>query len=681
MKKYFFIAASFVISLVFFGFWFFLRSPLFLSLPPESPRIFDTRDTLLFWGLSENDEYFWKIPFSEISPHFVVAATLAEDARFWEHGGFDGLSMIRALGQNLLSGSVVSGASTLTQQVAKNILDNPPRTIPQKIRELFVALHLEAQLSKEEIFASWANRASFSGNIRGVEAASRLFFNVPAHSLTPAQAAFLAAIPQNPSRKMNQIQVRQQRILEKMQKEGFLTSAEFDAAITEEIPNNRFFPQNLAPHFSQFLQEQFPDETDFHSSLDLRLQQKAEQILRGNLKILSAHNAGNAAILAFENATGAIKIWIGSADFSNASLDGEVDVLRSFRQVGSTLKPFLYLRAFQKMNWSSETEILDEPRNFPVDFGNFFEPKNYDLDFRGVLTVRSAIAESRNVPAVSTLEQIGVSDFVAFLRGLGADFLSDMPEDYGLGIALGSAEMRLMSLAKIYGILARNGQDFELCSSKNCPIQDGREFLNKNIVLEMTDILSDNSARVPSFSENSALSFSFPVAAKTGTTRNFDDNFVVGYTPDFTVLVWVGNADGASMNGVSGISGAGPIFHDVVSLLAEEYLPRSFEKPLPPPPNLPSPTEPHLETPKKENPSFSSLRILSPLSGSRFTIDVSRPISAQKIAFETSTSAEFFLDGEQIFSGTRFLWIPEKGRHLLRVEAMGESMESEFWVE
>lgn len=606
---------------------------------------------------SDQDEYrLQEVDFADMPISFVLAVLALEDDNFFAHGAVDVPAVFRAFFQNLAAGEVVSGASTITLQLAKKMLGNSQRTLKNKIREAILAFRLEKQFSKEEIFGLWANHAPFGGNIVGLSAASELYFRKSPKHLSLAQSAYLASIPNNPVRYSPQtnpelLNKRKEYALLKMFQHNFIDENEFQAAF-QEVLEPLFNTSSLkAHHLVLFIRQQLPDVSSLMLSIDLGLQQKIESIINRYIVLLSGKNAKNAAAIVIENSTGAVRAYVGNADFSSVETDGQVDMLRSFRQVGSTLKPFVYYLAFRDLAWGSETIVLDEPVGFNTSVGTIFAPKNFDLEYRGEMTVRQALAQSRNVPAVSTLSRMGEKKFKVFLESLGGEFLLSQ-DDAGLSSVLGASEMRLLDLARMYVLLAREGEDFFFCFVGVCPEQQGDQVLKKSLALEITDILADNSARIEAFGEESPLASDFPLAAKTGTSRNFRDNYTVGYTPEYTVLVWVGNADGSPMREVSGITGAGPIFQDIINILPRSSAGFS----------LPQPRE------FKNNAGFSSLRILQPLPGAQYSVDASRSLVDQKLQFEASAEAEFFVDGISIGSGSEVFWLPENGSHLLEVK-------------
>lgn len=664
---------SLLVSMAWLLLFIWLRIPLsheLLSVDTGTLYL-DKNNKTLYFDTSFQEQYQLPlVEFRNISPYFTAAAIALEDKDFFRHRGIDFSSLSRALYQNIRSGKVISGASTLSQQLAKKILNNTDRTITNKLREMAYAIKLETQFSKEEIFAMWANRAPFSSNIVGIHAASAYFFHVRPEVLSLAQAAYLAGIPQNPEayspfKKPNAAKARQEYVLDILQRQQLILEQEQVFAQNETLEVNTRPPQILAPHFVIRVKGNANKTGTLRTSLDLGIQQNIESIIRRQLEFLQDHNANNAALIVIENQTGAIRAYVGNADFYDESTAGQVDVLRSFRQAGSTLKPFLYYLAFRDLDWTADTPVLDEPTSFRTALGTEFAPKNFDLGFRGEMTVRDALAESRNIPAVTTLAAIGEQKFFDLMSVLDVKPLQSA-EDAGLSAALGAAEIRLIDLASAYSTLAREGKTFELCFLEPCVTQSGKQEMNKNLVLEISQVLADNVARIGAFGENSALEFDIPVAVKTGTSRNFKDNFAIGYTPAFTVLAWVGNADGSAMKEISGVTGAGPILHDTVALLSRLYPLKSFPRPA---------------ARAQSSGAVPVLRILSPLPSSQFVIDPSRAAESQKIRFATNISAHFFLDDVLLGTGEEILWIPEKGSHHLTVsDDKGNSADSRFTV-
>jgi penicillin-binding protein 1C len=665
--------SSLVCSSFLFVFWawsFLFPIPNAYVSQEYGQRFTDRNGQVLSFSVSSQDKYLLEaVDFADMPLSFVLAVLALEDDNFFAHGAIDAPAVFRALFQNVIAGEIVSGASTITLQLAKKMLGNTNRTLANKIREAVLAFRIEKQFSKEEIFGMWTSRAPFGGNIVGLSAASEFYFRKQPQYLSLAQSAYLASIPKNPSlyspkNNPELLEKRKEYALLKMFQHDFITKEEFQTALHEKITPVFSAPSIKAPHLVLYLSQQLADVSSLALALEIGLQQKVESIIDRYMVYLDGHNANNAAAMVIENSTGAVRAYVGNTDFFSSESDGQVDMLRSFRQVGSTLKPFVYYLAFRDLFWGPQTIVLDEPIGFDTSIGTTFAPKNFDLDYRGKITIREALAQSRNIPAVSTLAQVGEKKFKEFLQSLGVDFLLPQ-DDIGLSSVLGASEMQLLDLARLYVLLAREGQDFFFCFVGVCPQQHGNQILQRNLVLEITDILSDNTARIDAFGEDSPLANGFPVAAKTGTSRNFRDNYTVGYTPEYTVLVWVGNADGSPMREVSGISGTGPIFQDIINILPKSA--SDFSSPIP--------------RDTSSNSGFSVLRILQPLPNAQYSLDPSRSIEDQKIRFQSSANAEFFVDGELVGSGKEVLWMPKTGEHLLRVVSDSESESVQFFVE
>jgi len=317
------------------------------------------------------------------------------------------------------------------------------------------------------------------------------------------------------------------------------------------------------------------------------------------------------------------------------------------------LKPFLYLLAFSKLGWNSDTEIADEPIAFTTSMGTPWEPKNYDLEYKGDVTVRQALAQSLNIPAAKTLDAIGVDEFIGFLEKFGIDF-ADSDADFGLSAALGTPEMRLLSLAHAYGVLARGGKDFDFNVFSETSSMPYNQITSRDDALEVINILSDNNARIDAFGEDSALSFAYQVAAKTGTTRDFRDNFAIGFTSEVVVFVWVGNADGSPMREVSGITGAGPIFNKVMNLVMQNRPKKDFD--------IPKNTTNNSVEILDDVQTADDFRIILPADNARFYISPDLSLESQKIRFKASDACDWFIDDVNIGSEIEILWLPKKGK-------------------
>jgi penicillin-binding protein 1C len=511
-------------------------------------------------------------------PSALVAATLAaEDRRFFSHPGIDARAVARAVRQNLTERRIVEGGSTITQQVAKLLLarrsPHRPRRFREKIEEAVLAVRLEHRLGKREILAMYLNMASYGNQIVGAERASRAYFGREASMLTGAQAAFLAGLPQrptrfNPHRNLDLALSRQRTVLSRMERFELLTAAEAREAREERIAFSREAAPFLAPHFVEMvLAEAGPDRPPrIETTVDSRLQADIAGIIRSQRPALERHGAGNVAVVVLDNRRGEWLAWEGSGDFFDGRRGGAINGPLTPRQPGSALKPFTYALAFEQGS-TPATVLPDVPSHFPTaESGVLYTPRNYDGRYRGPLLARRALAGSENVPAVALASQLGVPRLLRFLARAGLTTLDQNPSYYGLGVTLGNAEVRLDELVAAYAAFARGGEWIAPTWKREAPPEDRtrRRLVSALTAYWTTDILSDAEAREYIFGRGGSLEFPFPVAVKTGTSQAYHDNWTIGYTRDVTVGVWVGNFDRTPLRDSSGVTGAGPIFHAVM---------------------------------------------------------------------------------------------------------------------
>jgi penicillin-binding protein 1C len=461
------------------------------------------------------------------------------------------------------------------------------RTLPSKVREAWLAVRLDHSLSKEGILLQYLNRISYGNQAFGIEAAARQYFDKPASRLSLAESAFLAAVPRaptvlNPYRNFAGVKRRQEEILRRMQGLGYIDTAALERALREPVeprpPEEKF----RAPHFCDWVLSRVPaDErpriTEIRTTLDLAMQAKVESLIRDGLSRLEKKGVTNAAAIVLDNATGDILAMAGSRDFFDAARDGQVNGALALRQPGSTLKPITYGLGLEN-GLTAATILEDDPTPFATPDGAF-APENYDESFHGPIRLRSALASSYNVPAVAVLQALGPDLLYAKLRQMGFAGLTQPPGFYGVGLTLGSAETTLLELARAYAALARGGvfrPERSLLATygkdgrtlESAPPAAPRRVFSEAAAYIITDILSDRDARIPSFGYYSPLNLPFAAAAKTGTSKDYRDNWTVGYTPSVTVGVWAGDFTGKPMRNVSGITGAGPIFRDIIQLAA-----------------------------------------------------------------------------------------------------------------
>ncbi|MHC9544260.1 MAG: penicillin-binding protein 1C [Vulcanimicrobiota bacterium] len=561
-----------------------------------SCNICDRNGNVLRTVLSDEDGTSCRVSLEEISPYVLSATTAAEDRRYYSHWGVDLKASGRAVLQNLKARRIVSGGSTITQQYAKLLFHLSKRSFFNKGKEMLYAFKLERSLGKKKILELYLNRIPYSNQIYGIEAASRTYFDKPSRDLSLAQSAFLAAIPQapsfyNPYRNRDIILTRQREILKGMLDTGVIDTKAFDEAVNEEISVIEKKESYLAPHFCDLIQKWLNDKgirkaARVFTSLDLTIQAEVEALLLEQIRALEDYEVTNGAVVVMDNGTGEIVALAGSADYWGA--EGQFNAAVARRQPGSALKPFTYALALER-NYSPATLLPDLKTAIPTDNGDF-TPENYDRTFHGPVRLRQALACSYNVPAVRILQQIGPEFLLERLRYAGFASLDRNPDFYGVGLTLGSGEVTLLEMVRGYSVFPRGGDWIDdrmvqnVQDSEGCRIdfsQDGtrHSVFSPQIAYLITDILSDREARVPAFGTCSALDLPFPCAAKTGTSKGFRDNWTVGYTSHYTVGVWVGNFDGKEMKKVSGITGAGPLFRNVMRFLHKTSRPADFYRP------------------------------------------------------------------------------------------------------
>ncbi len=551
-----------------------VKSPSFHSV-----RFTDREGGTLQEVLSRSESQALRVPLGEVSPYLRQAMVAVEDRRFYRHGGVDFAAVARALLQNIRARQAVSGGSTITLQLAR-MLQPAPRTIASKLRECFRAWRIEAGMTKEEILEEYLNRLPMGGNIYGVEAASRAYFGVAASELSLAQAAFLAAIPNSPTRlhpyrHRENVRPRQQHVLKRMAAEGFIAKERVEPAGRERVSVRAQETVFTAPHFVFHLMEGLPPVTrQVDTTIDSDLQLLLAHEVFEAVERLRPRRVTNAAAVLLDTPTGEVLAYVGSADFFDGAAGGQNDGVRALRQPGSALKPFLYGLAFER-GYTPASLLADVPLALPMPEG-VYRPKNYGETFLGPVRARVALASSLNVPAVRLVGDLGVSAFLEKLRGLGFTSLDRDADHYGAGLPLGSGEVRLLELAGAYRALAAGGETAplrEVRALDGRPPEAGpppsRQALDPRAAFLVAQVLSDRFARASAFGVDSILALPFHCAVKTGTSFRFTDSWAAGFTGDYTLAVWVGNFDGSPMQELSGASGAGPLFAAIMTGLYE----------------------------------------------------------------------------------------------------------------
>lgn len=594
----------------------------------QTTTIFDRNGDPL-WEI--NDPNFGRrsyVTLDRISPYLLQATIATEDRNFYKHSGVDMFAILRAVYYNLTEGSIVSGASTITQQVARNVLlteeERQTQSINRKVREAILAVRLADEYTKEEILEVYLNQIYYGNMAYGIEAASQTYFGKEpfagpaldpdkpfqslksARALSLAEAALLAGLPQspayhNPYNFPERAKTRQKVVLNLMVEAGYINQEEAKTALNEPVLDTLvpLARNQKAPHFANYVLSEleanppignlnlYEAGLQIQTSLVPELQTLAEEIVAKQVDALADKNVTNGALVALDPTTGQILAMVGSKDFWGDKISGQINMATTPRQPGSSIKPFVYLAAFEK-GWDAGTVIQDEPKQYVDSVGNVYAPTNYDLKFHGPVSIRTALANSYNIPAVEAMNFVGVDDFRQRAAWFGMPSLvSD--KYYGLALALGAAEMSLLDMTGAYQGLANYGRRIKphaiarILDSANQdvspPPAQPVSAMRAEFAYILTMILADNEARTPSFGRNSWLNLKRPAAAKTGTTNDFRDNLVLGYTPDLVVGVWVGNADYSPMRGTTGLSGAGPIWHEFMTRAHEGRPPTEFTRP------------------------------------------------------------------------------------------------------
>ncbi|NTU46560.1 PBP1A family penicillin-binding protein [Candidatus Roizmanbacteria bacterium] len=555
-----------------------------------STHLYDRHGTLLYEMY--DDQNRTPIQLSQL-PSYVGKATVAiEDKDFYRHNGVSWYSgVLRALWETVVSKNV-QGGSTITQQLVKSALLTPERTVQRKVKEFILALWTERLYAKDKILEMYLNQVSYGGSAYGIEEAAKSYFGIPAKQLSLAEAAFLAGLPQAPSLYSPYInpelaKQRKNDVLKKMAEQGYISLPEKQKAEQEDIQIKPIQTVIHAPHFVFYTKAVLEDQygsnlveqggLSITTTLDLPLQQKAEQILREELEKIKNLNVTNGAILVTKPKTGEILAMVGSVDYF-AAPSGAYNVTTALRQPGSSIKPLMYSLALDR-GYTAASLIDDSPVSFPNPWGPAYTPLNYDGRYHGKVPLRMALANSYNIPAVKVLNAVGVDSFVEQAKRLGITTWTDQSR-FGLSLTLGGGEVHMTDMAEAYGTFANAGNKATLSPVKGIYKIDGstlyafqpeqKKVLNEGVAFIISHILADNFARQNAFGAHSSLEIpGYTISVKTGTTNDKKDNWTIGYNGDYLVAVWVGNNDNTPMNPslTSGITGAAPIWNRVMSYL------------------------------------------------------------------------------------------------------------------
>jgi penicillin-binding protein 1C len=609
----------------------------------ETTRILDRRGNLLYEILDPQAGRRTYVPLDRISPYMVAATIATEDSGFYSHPGFDPFAIARATLQNLEQQGSGGGASTITQQIARGLLLSPEersqRTGLRKIREIMLAAEITRRYSKDEILELYLNQNYYGNLAYGVEAAAETYFSTSADRLTLSQAAFLAGLVQAPAvydiyTNREATLTRQRQVLTLMvitsQEQGCIyvsnapqpvcVTPEEAGAAAAELNNVPFKAPAVSinfPHWVSFVRSQLEELYDpqtiyrsgftVYTTLDPDLQRMAQDMVRQQIQALADRHVTDGALVAIQPNSGEILAMVGSADYEDQASGGQINMAIRPRQPGSSIKPLTYTAAFEK-GWTPATLIWDVPSEFPPS-GNPddprppYKPVNYDERFHGPVLVRTALANSYNIPAVKTLNFVGIYDdpstpqkdgLIAMAERLGITTLTR--DDYGLSLTLGGGDVTLLQLTGAYAVFANGGLRVPPVAITRIVDHNGKtvysyeqpqadQVISAEHAYLITSILSDNAARTPAFGPNSLLNLPFPVAAKTGTTNDFRDNWTLGYTPELAVGVWVGNADYTPMQNTTGLTGAAPIWNQFMQA-AETQLSGGHPPPFVRPPGI-----------------------------------------------------------------------------------------------
>ncbi len=671
-------------------------------------------------------------PFDQISPALIDAVLASEDKRFFEHSGVDLRAAASAAINNLRGGTTLRGASSISMQVAA-MLDksltraSDGRTVQQKIDQAQAAWELERTWSKQQILETYLNTLFFRGEIQGIGAAAEFLFGKSPHGLNATESALLAALIRGPQASRAVVERRACEVLKGLDAKGDCATLAYSIDRWSSTSSLRSEAESIAPHVAKYLPS-FAVSPSNHSAstnsqrtetttLDRELQLAARDAIAKHLPQISGRNAHDAAVIVIDNATGEVLAYVGSS--GRLSEAGEVDAARAPRQAGSTLKPFIYGLGIEKNLFTAATLLDDAP--FSVDVGGgAYTPQNYAHEYVGPVTVRTALASSLNVPAIRALTLVGVAPAHALLRRAGLTTLVDDPEHYGFSLALGSADVSLLELTNAYRAIANGGVasrvSFTPCNGGSCrsglprptvpvkqsgsrqaaPTAAAQRLFSEPTAWLIADMLADRGARYVTFGFDNPLALSHWAAVKTGTSKDMRDNWTLGFNTRVTVGVWVGNASGASMHSVTGITGAGPIWADVMEAAAARY---GVSRPAAAPGALVKRrvifsdgleasrdewfvrgTEPNVNAQMQvaaREASGSGARILSPTDGTIIALDPDIPTKNQRVALKSGDVAQaacWEVNGESLgcSEGNGF-WSPSAGNFTIRLlDKVGE---------
>lgn len=585
----------------------------------QSTKIYDRTGKILLYDIHDNIRRT-VVPLNKISRHLRNATIAIEDENFYSHGGIQPKAILRAFLVDVLTGSFSQGGSTITQQVIKNTLLTKSKSISRKVKELILAIKVERMLTKNQILEIYLNEIPYGGNIYGAEEAAQYFFGVPASNLTLAESAYLAALPQAPTRyspygnNMNLLQDRKNLILSKMLELKFITKQEYTQAKDTKVIFKQHIGNTIkAPHFVFYIREYlekkygknavYKDGLKVITTLNYKLQKVAEaDVLKYATINEKLYNASNAALVAVDPKTGQILAMVGSRNYFDKTIDGKFNVATARRQPGSSFKPIVYSTAFE-LGYTPSTVVFDVPTQFSVSCNkkdsnpktnNCYTPSNYNDKVVGPITLRNALAQSKNIPSVKVLYLTGIQRVLNVAKRLGITTLTKSPSFYGLPLVLGGGEVTPLQMTNAYATFANNGIHHKLVSilrienSKGKILeqytpQPGTRVLTKQSTALLTSILTDIQARIPTYGPDSFDFGKTKVAVKTGTTNDFRDVWILGYTPNIAVGTWAGNNNDTPIAGHFAGTVLGPLWKSFMRSAIPLFPNTPFPTPAPEP--------------------------------------------------------------------------------------------------
>src|ERR1700722_8865075 len=651
--------------------------------PSEAQLLDRNGDPVHELRIDRHGRRFAWTPLDEISPALTQAIVTSEDHRFWSHHGLDVIAITTSAAR-ALAGGKRRGASTITMQLASLIdpslgKSQARRTILRKFRQVFAGLAIERRWSKSEVLEAYLNLVTYRGELQGIGAASRVMFGKAPHGIDSAEAVLLAALIRAPNAHRESVAIRANALSRALGSSGPSRAAiasSLDSAFSRRTSD--YARVALTPHLAERL---LHGESGFaRCTLDRDLQRFVIDTLHRQIVDVRDRRVDDGAVIVVENSTGEVWAYVGGAgDLSTAP---DFDAIRAPRQPGSTLKPFLYALAVDKLLLTAASLMEDTPLELPEQRG-IYRPLDYDREFRGLVSLRTALASSLNVPAVRTTDMVGVEVFADRLRRLGFSGLVEEGDYYGAALALGSADVTLWQLVNAYRTLANGGKYSDLRLTTNANTHTSTQIYSPEASFVISDVLSDRASRSTTFGLENSLATRYWSAVKTGTSKDMCDNWCVGYTDKFTVGVWVGNSSGAPMRDVTGITGAAPTWLNVMNYLHDRLGSGQIVRP----PNValskvsfPGAVEPSRQewfvAETKPNSSLSNLdeanpQIISPAAGTIIALDPDIPAVAQRVVFEASQGARnsrWVLDGRALAPVRgELLWTPTPGAHTLTI--------------